>query len=59
MTESGHAQNVGHFGTMIAFVEGYGVAYNPSNAAIELAALEAKLAAAQASIDGVTSTITR
>lgn len=59
MAETGHARNVKHFGTLIAFVTGYGVAYNPSNAAIELAALQAKLTASLTSIDGVTSTIAR
>ncbi len=44
MAETGHARNIEHFATMIGFVDGYGVAYNPSNAAIELAALQAKLA---------------
>lgn len=57
MAETGHARNVGHFGTMIGFVGGYGAAYNPSNAAIALAALQAKLAAAQSAIDAVTSTV--
>ncbi len=57
MAETGHARNVGHFATLIAFVDGYGVTYNPSNPAIELAALQAKLPAAQSSIDGVTTAI--
>lgn len=42
MAETGHARNIEHFGTMIGFVDGWGAAYNPSNAAIELAALQAK-----------------
>ncbi|CAN5607868.1 hypothetical protein BH24ACI3_BH24ACI3_16280 [soil metagenome] len=45
MAETGHANNIEHFGTLIAFVDGYGAAYNPSNAAIELAAFKAKLTA--------------
>jgi hypothetical protein len=57
MAETGHARNIEHFATMIGFVDGYGVAYNPSNAAIELAALQAKVAAAQHTIDGVTTAI--
>ena len=55
MAETGHARNVEHFATMISFVDGYGGVYKPSNAAIELAALQAKLASAQGGIDGVTS----
>jgi hypothetical protein len=26
MAETGHARNIGHFGTVIAFVDGYGAA---------------------------------
>ena len=57
MAETGHARNVEHFGTMIVFVDGWGAAYNPSNAAIELAALQAKLAAALNAIDAVTTAV--
>lgn len=53
MSETGHAKNIEHFGTMISFVQGYGAAYDPSNAAIALSALEAKLAAASATINAV------
>lgn len=41
MAETGLARNVEHFASLIGFVAGYGAAYNPSNAAIELAALHA------------------
>ncbi len=42
---------------MISFVQGYGADYAPSNAAIGVAALQAKLGAANAGIDGVTSAL--
>ena len=57
MAESGHARNIEHFATLISFIQGYGVAYNPANAAITLAALQAKLASAQASIDSVATAL--
>jgi hypothetical protein len=57
MAETGHALNVAHFATMVSFVGGYGGVYKPSNPMIELAALQAKLAAAQSVIDGVTTTM--
>lgn len=40
-TETGHAKNVANFDELISFVTGYGAVYNPSNAAIKLAALKA------------------
>ena len=55
MAETGHARNVQHFAQMISFVQGYGADYAPSNPAITLVNLQAKLAAAQAGIDGVSS----
>ncbi len=57
MAETGHARNVERFSQMISFVQGYGADYAPSNAAIGVAALQAKLAAANAGIDGVTSAL--
>jgi hypothetical protein len=57
MAETEHARNVEKFAQMISFVQGYGVDYAPSNAAIAVAALQAKLAAANAGIDGVTSAL--
>ncbi|MBX3289637.1 MAG: hypothetical protein KF855_09865 [Acidobacteria bacterium] len=47
MAETGHAKNIANFGTLISFVEGYGAAYVPSNTSIAMAALQAKLAAAE------------
>jgi len=57
MPETGHAPNVANFATMISFVTGYGAPYNPSNPLLDLAALQAKLTSAQASIDGVSTTL--
>ena len=57
MAETGHARNVEHFSTLISFVQGYGAAYAPSNAAISVASLQGKLAAAEGMIDGVTATM--
>lgn len=57
MAETGHARNIEHFATLIAFCQGYGGDYKPSNAAITVANLQAKLASAQAGIDGVTATV--
>lgn len=53
MAETGHAKNVANFATMIAFCTGYGADYAPTNAMIELAALNTALTAAQASLDDV------
>ncbi|MBK9767226.1 MAG: hypothetical protein IPP63_09505 [Chloracidobacterium sp.] len=41
------------FATMIAFCTGYGADYQPSNAMISLASLNAALADAQAALDDV------
>ena len=38
-TETGHAKNVANFEDLISFCTGYGASYNPSKAAIALAAL--------------------
>ncbi len=43
---------------MISFVTGYGTDYDPSNAAIELTALETKLGEAQAALDAVQTNVT-
>lgn len=57
MAETGHAKNIANFGTLISFVQAYGAAYDPSNASIEVTALEDKLAAAEAKIDGVSAAV--
>ena len=53
MAETGHARNVANFQTLIAFCEGYGGDYKPKNALIEIPALQALLAQAQAALDDV------
>ncbi len=57
MAETGHARNVEHFSQMISFCQGYGGDYKPSNSAISVANLQAKLALSQAGIDGVTTSM--
>ena len=52
-SETGHARNVERFASLISFVQGYGAAYDPVNAAITVAALQSKMTAATAGIDGV------
>ncbi len=39
-TETGHAKNIANFQDLIAFIIGYGPAYNPSKIALKLAALQ-------------------
>lgn len=48
MAETGHARNVEHFQQMISFCTGYGTDYDPTNAMIELAALNTALTDAPA-----------
>jgi hypothetical protein len=56
MAETGHARNVERFAQLISFVQGYGADYAPSNSAISLPNLQAKLAESHAAIDGVSAT---
>jgi hypothetical protein len=56
MAETGHARNIERFAQLISFVQGYGADYAPSNPAITLVNLQAKLAESQTGIDGVSST---
>ena len=53
MAETGHARNVANFQTLIAFCEGYGGDYKPTNAPVEIPSLQALLAQAQATLDDV------
>ena len=53
MSESGHPINIAHFEQMISFILSWGAPYNPTNAAITLANLTAKLTAAKAAVDAV------
>ena len=52
-SETGHAKNVANFQDLIAFVTGYGAAYNPSKAALKLANLQTKITAEQANLSTV------
>ncbi len=57
MAETGHIKNVEHFQMMIAAVQGYGGVYQPANADITVASLQADLANANAGIDAVTTAL--
>lgn len=57
-SETGHAKNVANFEDLISFCTGYGVAYNPSKAAIKIAALTTLHSNAQTSIAGVNTSKT-
>jgi hypothetical protein len=48
INDTGHAKDVANFETLIAYLTGYGAAYNPSNASIQLSSLNEKAAAALA-----------
>jgi len=52
-TETGHAKNVANFEQLTIECTALGASYNPSNAAIKLAALNAQLASAKANIAAV------
>ena len=56
-SETGHAINVAHFNDLISFVKGYGSAYNPSNAALAVSALETQELNANNSISAVNGAI--
>ena len=53
MSETGHARNVQHFQEMVTFYAGWGASYNPSNTAIDLRHMQAKLTGANAVMDFV------
>lgn len=53
--ETGHARNIQLFEELISAVAGYGNAYRPTNPLIELAALRAKLDAANDAIDDLST----
>lgn len=54
-SETGHAKNVANLDELISFVSGYGAVYNPSKAAIKLAALQTLSTTAKAAIGAVNS----
>ena len=57
MAETGHARNVEHFQQMISFCTANGADYDPTNAMIELAALNTALADARTSRDDVKAAV--
>lgn len=54
-SETGNAKNVANFEDLISFCNGYGATYNPSKAAIQLAALNTLRTNAKNSLAGVTT----
>ena len=52
-SETGHARNVAHFESLVEHCASYGAAYAPSNPALALAALQAKLAEARTLLNDV------
>jgi hypothetical protein len=52
-SETGHAKNVANFQDLIAFVTGYGAAYNPSKSALKLVNLQTKITAEQTNLTTV------
>lgn len=57
-SETGHAKNVANLEDLISFCNGYGVTYNPSKAALKIAALQILFTSAQNTINTVKSTQT-
>ncbi len=55
MADTGHAKNVANFETVIIILVGLGAVYDPSQALIMLAALQALLTGAKAAIAAVKS----
>ena len=56
-SETGHAVNVANFNDLISFVNGYGSAYNPSNPAIMLPAMQTLSVNAEAALVGVNAAL--
>lgn len=57
-SETGHAKNVANFQDLIEFVTGYGAAYNPTKASLQLPQLVALKASAEAALSDVIDTNT-
>ena len=55
--ETGHAVNVANFNDLISFVTGYGSAYNPSNPAIMLPAMQTLSVNAEAALAAVNAAL--
>lgn len=56
--ETGHAKNIANFQDLISFCQGYGTAYNPSKAALQLGGLQNLLQTAQTNLNSVTISAT-
>ena len=54
-SETGHAKNVANFEDLISFCTGYGTAYNPSKAAIQIPSLQALRTTAQNDLANLTT----
>jgi len=52
-TETGHAKNVATFQDLISFCTGYGAAYNPAKASLQVAGLSTQLTTANAALQAV------
>ncbi|HYQ58650.1 MAG TPA: hypothetical protein VEP89_15025 [Draconibacterium sp.] len=52
-SETGHAVNVANFNELISFVTGYGEAYNPSNEAIAVPALQTVATESTSTLDAI------
>lgn len=55
--ETGNALNLDNFQTMVAYVEGYGAIYNPSNSVLKLTNLQAIATNSNSAIENVTSNL--
>ena len=55
--ETGHAKNVAIFQQLTLYIAGFGTAYNPSNPALGIAALQQLLAQAEAAVEQVNAAI--
>ena len=55
--ETGHAKNVAIFQQLTLYITGFGTAYNPSNPALSLAALQQLLAQARTTVEQVNAAI--
>lgn len=55
--ETGNALNLDNFQTMVAYVEGYGAIYNPSNSVLKLTNLQSIATNGNSAIENVTSNL--
>ena len=53
--ETGHAKNVANFETLITFITGYGAAYNPTKAAIQLTNMQKQAKNAKDAVASINS----